>query len=297
MKMLLPLVAICEIAFASSASAAGPVPPAPLATFGTTVTLPSNDDGYLQVPLGFSIKFGASTFSSTWVNNNGNLSFENYNRTWVAETFGSANAPALSIIAPFFQDVDTRFVNGGVVNVGSGNYYGHQAFAVTWDGVARYARDAATAAQDAARNSFQVILTNRSDTGAGNFDIFFNYQSIGWVNSSAPSGYKNALEGFQTADKSVFYSNPNSFNSQQADPVLHRPGVTQIQPTSLTQSSNMTPFSPGQYYFAIRDGIFNASTSAVPEPSSWAMMIGGLGMIGAAMRRQRIKARRVALGA
>ena len=29
-------------------------------------------------------------------------------------------------------------------------------------------------------NDFQMILTDRSDTGAGNFDIQFNYDTIVW---------------------------------------------------------------------------------------------------------------------
>ena len=34
-------------------------------------------------------------------------------------------------------------------------------------------------------------------------------------------------------------------------------------------------------------GTWNAGTSAVPEPASWAMMIGGVGFAGVAMRRKR----------
>lgn len=37
-----------------------------------------------------------------------------------------------------------------------------------------------------------------------------------------------------------------------------------------------------------------ALTAAVPEPSSWAMMIGGFGLVGAASRRQRAAARTIA---
>ncbi|WP_253717023.1 PEPxxWA-CTERM sorting domain-containing protein [Sphingomonas sp. AP4-R1] len=36
---------------------------------------------------------------------------------------------------------------------------------------------------------------------------------------------------------------------------------------------------------------FNEGASAVPEPASWAMMIGGFGLVGAAMRRRRVSVR------
>ncbi|MCK7490428.1 MAG: hypothetical protein MZW92_00410 [Comamonadaceae bacterium] len=37
-------------------------------------------------------------------------------------------------------------------------------------------------------NSFQLILTDRSDTGAGNFDIEFNYDRILWETGGAGGG-------------------------------------------------------------------------------------------------------------
>jgi hypothetical protein len=33
--------------------------------------------------------------------------------------------------------------------------------------------------------------------------------------------------------------------------------------------------------------MYRAFNSAVPEPSTWAMMIGGFGIVGGAMRRRR----------
>ena len=38
----------------------------------------------------------------------------------------------------------------------------------------------------------------------------------------------------------------------------------------------------------------NLEVSAVPEPASWAMMIGGFSLVGGAMRRRRVVAARVA---
>ena len=57
-------------------------------------------------------------------------------------------------------------------------------------------------------------------------------------------------------------------------------------PTSLTLSLNSTggsPFSSSETLAIPPAGL----TSAVPEPASWGMMIGGLGMVGGALRRRK----------
>jgi len=65
--------------------------------------------------------------------------------------------------------------------------------------------------------------------------------------------------------------------------------------------SNDNDFLPGiagpnQFYvFGFKDGdlpgLVRQNVAAVPEPASWAMMIGGFGMIGAVMRRRRTRIR------
>lgn len=51
--------------------------------------------------------------------------------------------------------------------------------------------------------------------------------------------------------------------------------------------------TPGQLHFGVGDGQFNDNSgaftiqiSAVPEPAAWAMMVGGFGLLGVAMRRR-----------
>jgi hypothetical protein len=65
--------------------------------------------------------------------------------------------------------------------------------------------------------------------------------------------------------------------------------------------SNDNDFLPGTagpnqfYVFGFKDGdlpgLVRQNVAAVPEPASWAMMIGGFGMIGAVMRRRRTRIR------
>ncbi|MSO19387.1 MAG: hypothetical protein EXQ56_02835 [Acidobacteria bacterium] len=53
-------------------------------------------------------------------------------------------------------------------------------------------------------NSFQVVLIDRSDTGAGNFDIEFNYDRISWESGGIESPTDN---GFGGISASAGYSN------------------------------------------------------------------------------------------
>ena len=59
----------------------------------------------------------------------------------------------------------------------------------------------------------------------------------------------------------------------------------------------VTLAAPGSVYAMVNDtfhrnngGAFTANVSAVPEPASWAMLIAGFGLTGAALRRRRMAA-------
>ena len=87
-----------------------------------------------------------------------------------------------AMIAPFFADVDTRdYYSGGIPDVtyGQSTVDGRAAFGVNWPGVGYYWEHATPA------NWFQLVLIERFDTGPGNFDIEFNYNSIGWETGDA----------------------------------------------------------------------------------------------------------------
>lgn len=71
-------------------------------------------------------------------------------------------------------------------------------------------------------------------------------------------------------------------------------GFTQFSsPTLFTGSRTAPVFSPGSFtlinpFFGNGSLTISAATAAVPEPASWAMMIGGFGLVGAAVRRRKV---------
>ena len=147
-------------------------------------TFAPNDDGSINVTLGFPIKYFGNQYTSASLNNNGNLTFGQSLGTYTPYPL-SDQGPAM--IAAFFADVDTRV--GNTVTYGNGTVDGHQAFGVDWPAVGCYNEN------DSVRNTFQLILVNRSDIGAGDFDIEFNYNSIQWDSGQASGGNSQCLAG------------------------------------------------------------------------------------------------------
>lgn len=149
-------------------------------------TLAPNDDGSTGlVDIGFIANFFGVQRNQLYVNNNGNVTFDNPLSTFTP--FG-LTATARQIIAPFFADVDTRNAASQPVTYGNGTVDGRNAFGVNWQNVGYY-----PSASDKL-NSFQLVLVDRSDTGTGNFDIEFNYDQIQWETGGA-SGGTNGLGG------------------------------------------------------------------------------------------------------
>ncbi|GAC1546171.1 MAG: hypothetical protein NVS2B7_21200 [Herpetosiphon sp.] len=156
-------------------------------------SLPANDDGSSSaVPLGFTANFFGRSYTTVYVNNNGNITFDSALPTYTP--FG-LTATRRVIIAPFFADVDTR--TGNVVKYGTSMVNGHKAFGANWIGVGYYAQHVDKL------NNFQLVLIDRSDVSAGSFDIEFNNDRIQWETGDA-SGGRGGLGG---SSARVGYSN------------------------------------------------------------------------------------------
>lgn len=211
-------------------------------------TAPRNDDGSAgPIPLGIDgesgINFFGQSFTQVYVNTNGNLTFSYALSAYTPD--GLATGVGQPIIAPFFADVDTN-PGGSPIMYGNATVNGFPAFVVNYVNVAYY--DAADKL-----NSFQVILLDRSDTGAGNFDIEFNYGSIQWETGSA-SGGEDGLGGYSAV---VGYSNGLSGAN---DVYYQLPGS--LVPGSFINGGPLALMThsvgsvvPGRYVFQVRNGV------------------------------------------
>jgi MYXO-CTERM domain-containing protein len=223
------------------------------------------------VNVGFNLNFLGVTFNTLFINTNGNVTLDSPLSTFTP--FGLTST-SRQIIAPFFADVDTRDPASGVVTFGSGTFNGFNTFGVNWINVGYF--DTHVDKTD----SFQLLLVDRSDTGAGNFDIVFNYDNVSWETGDA-SGGTNGLGGSSAV---VGFSNGTGNPGTSFElPGSAVPGalINGGADALITHSLNSTV--AGRYILTARNGTISAGT---PEPGTWALAAGALaGLV--ALRRKR----------
>jgi hypothetical protein len=263
-------VAFLGVATAQTADAAA------MRTGFDASTLARNDDGSTGlVDIGFVTNFFGVSRDQLYVNNNGNVTFDSALSTFTP--FG-LTATARQIIAPFFADVDTRNALSSLVSYGTGNVDGRNAFGVNWRNVGYFPSSADKL------NSFQLVLLDRSDTGAGNFDIEFNYDQIQWETGGA-SGGSNGLGGNSAR---VGYSNGTGAPGTSFELAGSAVNGALLDGGSNSLIANrLNSDIDGRYLFNARNGsiITEPPGEPVPEPIT---ILGTLaaGGIGAAMRRK-----------
>lgn len=202
-----------------------------------------NDDGSSsRLNLPFTANFFGTSYSTFFVNNNGNLTFNGPLGEFTPDPFPVANRP---MIAPYWGDVDTSCAACGEVYVAAPN---PDTVVVTWDGVGYFPSNATLT------NTFQAVLRDRSDTGAGNFDIEFRYADLNWTTGDASGGSGGlggipAQAGFDAGDDINFFTLPGSRTAGILD---------------LENTSNLSPAQPGMWSFAIRSGEPPGSSPANP---------------------------------
>ena len=232
--------------------------PAPIRSGFDQNPFGENDDYSVgPVNLPFAIDFYGSSFSSLYVNENGNVTFEgpfdspNYGRLCydpyisLAET---AIENSLNIIAPFWGDVDSDNQCSALVTYGTNTVDGHTAFGVNWAYVGYFP------AQVDKLNAFQLILIDRSDVAAGDFDVEFNYDQIQWE-SGAASGGTDGLGG--DAARAGYASPSNSgfeFNCSDVDCPNVIDALLDSNPTTGLIYHDFNSTVPGRYVFQFRNG-------------------------------------------
>ena len=104
------------------------------------------------------------------------------------------------------------------------------------------------------------------DFGASNFTLTLN-NNVSWTATT--------FNGWG------FTNNSNAFGSISS--------VTGIDPTRVTITGNTLFVNwQGLDYQSGNQIVVEFGAGAIPEPASWMMLIGGFGMVGAAMRRRRV---------
>jgi nidogen-like len=253
----------------------------PTATFAAAVVpftltgaLLAGDDGSTgPVALGIGgangIDFFGQSFKTVYVNDNGNVTFQLPVSQFTPSSL--ATGIGIPIVATFFADVDTG--GSGSITYGNATYNGRTAFVADWLNVGYFDSNADKL------NTFQLILTDRSDTGAGNFDMEFNYDRIEWETGDASGGVK----GFGGTSAAVGYSNgllgASNVFYQLPGSLVHG-AFLDGGPDSLV-ANGLNSTIAGRYDFQVRDGQLIANT---PEPLSISFFAVGLVSILAAKK-------------
>jgi MYXO-CTERM domain-containing protein len=137
-----------------------------------------NDDGFNgPINLGFTLTFFGQQYTQFFINNNGNISF---NEGISAYTPAGPQGATEPIISPFFGDVDTRNTASGVVHVRTDI---PNEVIVTWDQVGYFFAHADKL------DSFQLVLRGPGyniPTGEGAIGFF--YKSMQWETGDASGG-------------------------------------------------------------------------------------------------------------
>jgi hypothetical protein len=238
--------------------------------FANANTLAANDDGSTGlVSLGFTANFFGTNYTQLFVNNNGNVTFTTALGEFTPTGLAGVGQP---IIAPYFADVDTRAGNvvtygSGTITLGANNF---SAFAVEWPAVGYFSEHTDKL------DTFELILVSRPDTGAGNFDIYMDYNSMQWETGDA-SGGTGGLGGVSAASG---YSNGAGTTFQFTGSLVNGALINGGPDALVTHDLNSNTL--GQYIFQVRNGVVSNS----PEPGTLLLAAGGLFALGLARRKK-----------
>lgn len=221
-----------------------------------TVILQNVDDASVLVDLGMSFNFYGVTYTSAYLSSNGIITFGGSNSSFTNRDLTSTQIGNGPGIFSFWDDLITPTdtdARRGVYYQTIGSTPGSRQFVVQ--------EIANSFAIGGSSINFQTVL----DEATG--DILVRYTDVAFgddrfdYGASATVGIQNVLSAGQVVQW--------SFN----------------QPTLQANQSLCFTVSPNAACQSI------APTGAVPEPATWAMMIGGFGIVGGALRRRATAAR------
>ncbi|MEZ6122433.1 MAG: nidogen-like domain-containing protein [Planctomycetaceae bacterium] len=208
-------------------------------------SLPANDDDSTSQIDGTGVfpnglNFFGNTWTSLYINNNGNITFDQPQGTYTP--FVLTGATSNPIIAAFFADVDTEggtvAASPGGTSTGSNLLFwdldsGNGALTATWDDVGYF-----SAGTDLL-NAFQIQLVDRSvGNSPGDFDIRFLYENLEWTTGDASDGI-HARAGYSSGNGTDFHELSESGNAAQMLDLVNRTNTGQ----------------PGEFVFTVRNGV------------------------------------------
>jgi len=204
------------------------------------------------VDIGFDINFFGVNYSDVNIWRYGSVVLSsNTHQAWLSP-----------LHTTFSDPYDNPITYGNLV------YDGRSAFAVSW--IDHTHRGGARTA------SFQLVLVDRSNTGAGNFDFIFNFDYVQWADNYTADAYFG-----YTSDWTAYgYGCWNGCGPFPFD-------INQLPYNSINSGV------AGRYVFEVRNGVVINPLPVIytiPEPETWAMLLAGLGVVGAVTRRRRISA-------
>uniref|UniRef100_A0A8W8I3F3 G-protein coupled receptor 133 n=1 Tax=Magallana gigas TaxID=29159 RepID=A0A8W8I3F3_MAGGI len=212
--------------------------------------LPSNDDESTpRIDVSVPFPFFGSSYSSIYVNNNGDVTFDTALTQFTADAFPINGSHKM--IAAFWTDIDTALggslwyrtsTDSSILQKGTqdirtvfpslNTFSATWMMIITWNDVAAYGCSDTGAINCQQRNTFQLVLISN---GVHSFAVFM-YNVINWTNK-AEAGY-NAGDGIH------YYSVPGSMT----DSMLNLP-----------QASNVGV--PGQFVFRVD----KKTTDVIPQ--------------------------------
>lgn len=210
-----------------------------------TQSLFANDDGSsARLNLPFEIRWFDQAYSTFFLNNNGNITFNTSLGSYTPDPFPISGQPML---APYWADVDTR----GSSSAAAANKVWYASpdsstLIVTWDQVGYYASHTDKV------NSFQLVLYKTD--ASGSFDAEFRYKELTWTTGDASNGSGGlggvpAQAGWDAGDRANYQVLPGSRTSGVLD---------------LVNSSNVAADTPGLWRFSFINGALPGQTAENP---------------------------------
>ncbi len=237
-------------------------------SFGGLMDLGPTDDGSSpQTPLGFTMDYFGTPYTSVYVNANGDLTFAGPLSSYTPSGIGNVG---MDIVAPYFADVNTLY--GNTVQYGESTLDGHPVFVAEWPYVDCY-QDSSSSSS--VTDAFEVILIDRPDLGTGDFQIEYNYDQIQWDAGQASDGTTSApicqstldadaaVVGFSNATGTKSYELPGSqtngaFIDSNSSTGLIYNDLNSDTPVSVPASDSPVQ---GRYIWEVENGSLGTPTA------------------------------------